>query len=74
MEYTLMHKNIPVLEIELDEATSSIQKLGAVHHLEHLPLGTVSKHGVIDRAALNDGGSTEASPPAGLVSAKHWKR
>lgn len=53
MEYTLMHKNIPVLEIELDEATSSVQKLGGVHHLEHLPLGTVSKHGVIDRAALN---------------------
>lgn len=53
MEYTLMHKNISVLEIELDEATSSIQKLGAVHHLEHLPLGTVLRHGVIDRAALN---------------------
>lgn len=53
MEYTLMHKDISVLEIELDEATSSMQKLGAVHHLEHLPLGTVSKHSVIDRAALN---------------------
>ena len=53
VEYTLMHKDVPVLDIELDEATSSIQKLGAIHHLAHLPLGTVSKHRVIDRAALN---------------------
>lgn len=53
MEYTLMHKELPVIEIDLDEATSSVQKLGAVYHLEHLPLGTVSRHGGVDRAALN---------------------
>ena len=53
MEYTLMHKNIPVLDIDLDEATSSIQKVLTVYHLEHLPLGTASKHGEVDRAALN---------------------
>ena len=53
MEYTLMHKNIPVLDIDLDEATSSVQKVLTVYHLEHLPLGTASKHGEVDRAALN---------------------
>ena len=53
MEYTLMHKNIPVLDIDLDEATSSVQRIGAVYHPEHLPLGTATKHGEVDRAALN---------------------
>jgi len=53
MEYTLMHKSIPVLDIELDEATGSVQRLGAVHRMEHLPLGTVDRHGIVDRAALN---------------------
>lgn len=53
MEYTLMHKQVPILDFDLDEATSSVQKICAVYHLEHLPLGTVSKHGDVDRAALN---------------------
>lgn len=53
MEYTLMHKQIPVLDFDLDEATSSVQKICAVYHLEHLPLGTTSKHGDANRAALN---------------------
>lgn len=53
MEYTLMHKELPVLEIELDEATSSIQKIGSAYHPEHLPLATISQRGMIDRAALN---------------------
>lgn len=53
MEYTLMHKNIPVLDFNLDELTSSIQKISSVYNLEHLPLGTASRHGEPDRAALN---------------------
>lgn len=53
MEYTLKHKNIPALDIELDEDASLIQKLSTIQHLEHLPLGIVSKHSVIDRVALN---------------------
>lgn len=53
MEYTLMHKDLPVLDIELDEATSSVQKIGTAYHPEHLPLATVSRRGVVDRAALN---------------------
>ena len=53
MEYTLMHKSILVLDIELDEATGSVQKLGTVHQIGHLPLGTVDRHGIVDRTALN---------------------
>lgn len=53
MEYTLMHKDIPVLDLDLDEATSSVRKILAAYHPEHLPLGTASKQGGADRAALN---------------------
>lgn len=53
MEYTLMHKDIPVLTMELDEATSSVQKICTVYRPAHLPLGTAAKHGIVDRAALN---------------------
>lgn len=31
MQYTLMHKNIAVADMELDEATSSIQRIDAVY-------------------------------------------
>ena len=48
MNYTLMHKSIPVLDFVMDEATSSIQKIIAVWRLEHLPVGTVSVKGIVE--------------------------
>ena len=53
MRYTLMHKNIAVTDMELDEATSSIQRIDAVYRPEHLPVATASKRDGVDRAALN---------------------
>ena len=53
MQYTLMHKNIAVADMELDEATSSIQHIDAVYRPEHLPVATASKRDGVDRAALN---------------------
>lgn len=53
MNYTLMHKELPVLDLDLDEATGSIRKLGTVYHPAHLPLGTAAKQGRADRRALN---------------------
>ena len=53
MQYTLMHKNIAVADMELDEATSSIQRIGTVYRPEHLPVATASKRDGVDRAALN---------------------
>ncbi|MBQ3139734.1 MAG: hypothetical protein IJB68_09550 [Ruminococcus sp.] len=41
MEYTLMHKNLPVAQIEIDEETGSISKIIEIFHEEHLPVGTV---------------------------------
>ena len=51
MLYTLMHRDVPVMELELDEY-SNIISLGKIHHAEHLPLGTYNKIGV-ERKALN---------------------
>ncbi|MNZ44431.1 hypothetical protein D3C78_620620 [compost metagenome] len=52
--YTLMHKNEPVAEIELDEATVSISAIGQVYAKQHVPVGIPFKKGKIDRAALNE--------------------
>lgn len=52
--YILMHKNEPVAEIELDEATVSISAIGQVYNEEHVPVGISVKKGKIDRAALNE--------------------
>ena len=52
LNYTLMHKDVPVLDMELDESTCSIQKLGTAYHIEHLPLGTFHKN-IVDRTELN---------------------
>ncbi|WP_017690364.1 HipA domain-containing protein [Paenibacillus sp. PAMC 26794] len=52
--YTLMHKNEPVAEIKLDEATVSISAIGQVYAKHHVPVGIPVKKGKIDRAALNE--------------------
>lgn len=52
MEFTLMRKIIPVLDIDLDETTSFVQKVLTGYHLEHLPLNSTSKHGDVNRATL----------------------
>ena len=74
MKYTLMHKNVLVLDIDLDEATSSVWRILAVYHPEHLPLGIVSKHGNADRAALNAWWSNRSIPASrsGIREALEW--
>ena len=54
MNYALMHKDIPVADLTLDEATGSIQRVDELLHGEHLPVGIPVQHGVADRAALNE--------------------
>ena len=53
LKYTLMHKRIDVAEIELDDATGFIQKIGTVYAPEHLPVGIPVRKGMADRAAMN---------------------
>lgn len=54
MNYTLMHKNIRVADVEIDEDTGVIIRIGDIYAKEHLPAGVPFCHnGTIDRAALN---------------------
>ena len=50
---TLMHKRIKVADLELDDATGFIRRIGTVYAKEHLPVGIAVKKGVVDRAVLN---------------------
>lgn len=54
LKCTLMHKQIRVAEIELDDATGFIQKIGTMYAPKHLPIGITVRGGIPDRAALNE--------------------
>lgn len=70
-QYTLMHKNIPVADMELDEASCTISAIGHVYAEAHVPVGIPVKKGVIDRTALNEWWKGRAIPAsrAGIKSA-----
>lgn len=61
-QYLLMHKHVPVADIELDEASCSISAVGHVYHGQHVPVGIPLKRGRIDRAALNEWWRSRAIP------------
>ena len=44
MNYTFMHQNLPVTELELDDASGFIIKMNNVYRPEHLPVGVKSSH------------------------------
>ena len=52
MNYSLMHKNVKVIDILLDEETGSIIEIGNVYNYIHLPIGT-TRNNSIDRTLLN---------------------
>jgi hypothetical protein len=53
MEYTLMHKKIPVLDLEIDEETSAILRIGEVYAPERIPPGVTMDETRPQRSALN---------------------
>lgn len=57
-----MHKNVPVVEIELDEQTSSISAIGEIYNDKHVPIGIPKSKSGIDRAALNNWWRSRAIP------------
>lgn len=54
MKYTVMHKNIEVADIDIDEEVGVIRKVNKLYDKKHLPLGIDVKKGIVDRAALNE--------------------
>lgn len=61
-QYVLIHKNVPVADLELDTASGSISAVGSVHEETHVPVGIPVKKGKIDRAALNEWWKGRAIP------------
>lgn len=61
-KYILMHKNIPVADMELDQASCAISAIGHVYADHHVPVGIPVKKGVIDRTALNQWWKGRAIP------------
>jgi hypothetical protein len=57
-----MHREKPVMEMELDNATGTISKLGDVHDAAHLPVGTRVIKGIIDRSYFNQWWQGRAIP------------
>ncbi len=56
MKYILMHKNISVAEIDIDDAVGGITEISDIMRKEHLPIGVLHslRHKeIVDRAALN---------------------
>lgn len=54
MKYSLMHKNVVVADIELDEVSAAIVKIDKLHNQEHLPVAVSAKKGVVNRSELNE--------------------
>ena len=53
MKCVLYHRTIPVLQIELDDASGVIREIGDVYAREHLPLGVGFIQDRPDRSSLN---------------------
>ena len=56
MKYTLMHKNTPVVDIDIDKEIGYILKIGDIWNEKHLPVGlkiSANKNGM-SRKMLND--------------------
>jgi len=71
MQYTLMHKNIPVVDMLIEDRNAHIAKLWNIQDIRHLPPGiNVFKTG-IDRAGLNDWLKARSIPASrdGLIDA-----
>lgn len=53
INYLLMHKETPVVELCIDSKTGTISKIGKIRNPEHIPIGIPVRRGSIDRGALN---------------------
>lgn len=62
IQYTLMHKDIPVTELTLDTASGAIVSIGSIWEISHVPVGIPVKKQAIDRRALNEWWKGRAIP------------
>ena len=69
-EYTLMHKNIPVVDMDID-ITGYISSLGALHDSRHLPIGVRAG---TERRALNNWWFRRSIPASRIARAGQIER
>ena len=48
-----MHKSVSIMELNIDEITGSVLKIGEIFNIEHLPVGIAISNGRPDRDSLN---------------------
>lgn len=53
-EYILMHRDIEVVQLTLDQITGTIVKVGTVFNEAHIPVGIGVRRGRVNRATLNE--------------------
>ena len=56
MKYTLMHKNIAVADVEIDEDLGVITSIDNISAKKHLPVGVIHqlrREETVDRYAMN---------------------
>ena len=46
--WTLMHKNIPVAEVEMIEDTGTIVRVSHTHNAKHAPIASLNKERIDD--------------------------
>jgi hypothetical protein len=54
MIYTLMHKKLPVADIDIDEHNNIVTGILKIYNKDHLPPGTVKANGQVERIFLSD--------------------
>ena len=61
MEYTLMHKDIPVMGLEIDSEICAVRKISEIYAPEHIPPGTLGYDREPDRSLLNSSTTIRAA-------------
>ena len=74
MKCTFMHKRTPVAELELDDVTGFIQKIGSVYAPEHLLSASLCETRSPTVRRLTTGGGIALFRQAAAVCGKHWNR
>ena len=59
--FVLMHKNVEVATLEMDEDYGLISKVGEIRDILHMPMGTVC-NGVVDRRGVKDWWASRSIP------------
>ena len=66
MKCILMHGKIAVVQLELDDETGNILKVGSLQNAKHLPVGVPVKNGLADRSELNKWWTRRSIPASRL--------